>query len=242
MENHYKAILLVLASNNSPVYKQFKKVYQSYLYENSNIKVLFVYGKCDLYHRMDYDLVFDDIEENYYPGMITKTIRAFEYINQNYTYDFLIRTNLSTFWDFERLVKRLDTLSTINCLTGTLRNCVYKVQKSPQYISGVDLILSSNLVEQLVNNQYEVCSWDLPEDWALSQFFIYAGLLPTPSYPGAIHIIEKLSIFDKQTVLQEIELAKKKNHDHFRLKNKNRDIDIKIAKILLKEYYGKTLL
>lgn len=242
MENHYKAILLVLASNNSEVYNEFKKIYQSYLYENSNIKVLFVYGKCNLYNRMDYDLVFDDIEENYYPGMITKTIRAFEYINQKYIYDFLIRTNLSTFWDFDRLTKRLDTLPTVDCLTGTLRSCKYKGQSSPQYIAGVNLILSYNLVEQLIKNHNEVCSWDLPEDWSLSQFFIDRKLMPIPSCPGAIHHMDKFSTFDEEKVFQEIEAAKKANHDHFRLKNKNRDIDVKIAKVLLKEYYGKTIL
>ena len=66
--------------------------------------------------------------------------------------------------------------------------------------------------------------------------------MPKPSCPGAIHHMDKFSIFDEEKVIQEIESAKKANHDHFRLKNKNRDIDIKIAKVLLKEYYGKTLL
>lgn len=241
-KNYYKAILLVLASDNSPIYKSFKSVYRAYLYKNPNIKVLFVYGNCSLFNQMDYDLVFNDIEENYYPGMITKTVRALEYINQHYTYDYLIRTNLSTFWDFDLLIHRLSRLPATNCLTGTLRTCVYGREQSPMYVAGVDLILSYDLVKELVKEQNKLCSLRLPEDWALSQFFIDRNLMPKPSCPGAIHHMDKFPQFSEQDVLTEISLAKQMNHDHFRLKNRNRDIDIKIAESLLKEYYGETVL
>ena len=114
MKKHYKAVILVLASDNSPIYQEFRKIYQRYLNECPDVKVLLVYGAGTLFERQEYDLVYDDIVENYYPGMITKTLRAMEHIDQTYDYDFLIRTNLSTFWDFTRLLKRFNNLLTTN--------------------------------------------------------------------------------------------------------------------------------
>jgi len=203
-----------------------------------------LYGSDTDFDRQEHDLIFDDIEENYYPGMITKTMRGMEYIENNYDYDFLLRTNISTFWDFETLLNRLDREPKENCFTGTLRTCVYIDRKSPNYVSGVDLLLSRDLVQEMVRNQKEVISENLPEDWALSQFFIDRNMKPRASNPRAIHFMEHFTHFDRDLVLKEIESARQQNHDHFRIKSrKHREtIDVEIAKILLQEYYGKTIL
>ena len=242
---YYRAVVLVLASDNTPLYQNFRKVYQAYLDVNPNIKVFLVYGNQYSFIPQEHDLVFDDVEENYYPGMITKTIRAFEYVESNYDYDFLVRTNISTFWDFNRLLKRLDKQPKDRCITGSFRQCPIKGGgRSPHYVSGVNLVLSKDLVQEAIKQQHKLCSLDLPEDWALSQIFIDMGLPPRPSIPGAIHFMEKFTSDDETPILNEIEAARKNNHDHFRIKNEsNRDvIDMKVASILLKEYYGKTIL
>ncbi len=241
---YYKAILLILASDNTSLYRQFRKIYQEYLYSNSNIKVFFVYGNEFSDIPKDHDLIYTDIEENYFPGMITKTIRAMDYIDKNYDYDFLVRTNLSTFWDFERLLERLEKQPKENCITGTLRQCKYEGKMSSHYVAGINLVLSRDLVKELIENKEEVCSWNMPEDLALSHFFIIRGKNPRASLPGAIHFMDKFSSVNRQEVLYEIDKARRANHDNFRIKNmKDRNtIDIEVAKILLKEYYGKTIL
>lgn len=240
---YYKAIILVLASNNTILYRQFKRVYELYMDHNPNVKVLFVYGRDTSFKPKPYDLVYD-IEENYYPGMITKTVRAFEDINQTYDYDFLIRTNLSTFWDIDRLCQRLDTLPQIRCASGTFRQCIYKGRRSPEYIAGVNLVISRDIVEYMIEHQDRMISWDLPEDWALCQLLLEDGIKLIQSRPGAIHFMDKFSAFDEPQVLLEIDSARRKNHDHFRIKNNNdRDrIDIRVANVLLREYYGQTVL
>lgn len=240
---YYRAIMLILASDNAPVYRELRKIYRAYMHENSNIKVFFVYGSGTEFERTSTDLVFDDVEENYYPGMLTKTIRALKQIDQNYNYDFMIRTNMSTFWDFDRLLKRLDRQPLENCFTGTIRNCKHKGQASPQYISGTNLVLSRDLVKKLISAETEILSWDLPEDWAMSKLFIDSGLKPRASLPGAIHFMEQFKTTDKDSILSEIEIARKMDHDNFRIKN-NHDrlnIDVAVARVLLKEYYGKTI-
>jgi hypothetical protein len=244
---YYKAILLVLASDNTPLYKEFRKIYQAYLDINPNIRVFLVYGDQYSFEPQSYDLVYDDVKENYYPGMITKTVRALDHIDRNYNYDFLVRTNISTFWDLDRFEKRIEQLPKTECFTGSLRSCIYRGQQSPQYASGVNLTLSRDMVQLMLENQEEMCSWDLPEDWAMNQIFINMGLNPIHSIPSPIHIMETFTSLDRDQIFKEIAVAKQKNRDHYRIKNtqiKNQRqiIDIGIAQILLKEYYDKTIL
>lgn len=240
---YYRAIILVLASDNTPLYQEFRKVYQKYLDKNPEIKVFMVYGSGTTFEPQEYDLIYDDIEENYYPGMITKTLRAMEYIDANYTYDFFIRTNISTFWDLDLLLSRLEKQPLTKCFTGTIRNAYPNGVKSPDYIAGVNLVISRDMVKEMISNKELIISWDLPEDWAMSKFLSeVAGATMRPSLPGAIHFMDRFENDDRDVIMAEIELARKMKHDHFRIKNRNRDIDLTIAKVLLEEYYGESLL
>lgn len=243
MKPHYKAIILVLASDNNYLYKQFREVYKQYLNSHSDIKVFLVYGNNVDFKQQEHDLVFD-VEENYYPGMITKTLLALDYVNKNYSYDYVIRTNLSTFWVFDKLLYRLSSLPKLNCFTGKGRSCTYKQVKSPIYISGVNLVISADLVDPIVDKADLVTSWDLPEDWALTKFYTeYMGLKPKFTSPASMHFMEKFLDTAPEPILLEIAEANKLNKDHFRVKNlKDRDaIDIAVMNLLLKEYYDKAL-
>jgi len=241
-ENKYKAIVLILASNNLPIYNTFRNIWLQYLDLFSDIKVFFVYGNTSIASTTN-DLIYTDIEEVYWPGMIQKTIKALEYIDKNYEYEYLLRTNLSTFWDFELLLNRLKSLPDRQCITGTFRRCTYKGIKSPEYVSGVNLILTRDLIQDIIYDKNLIISKDLPEDWSISQYFIDRGIFPKPSIPGAIHFMEKFTIKNRDEILKEIQLAKNMQHDHFRIKNRNRlEIDSFVMNVLLQEYYGKTVL
>ena len=146
---YYKAIFLVLASDNDPIYKFFKTVWESYMFENPNIRVFFTYGQGTTFDRKEYDLVYDDLKETYTPPyMTTKVTRAMDHINQNYAYDYLIRTNLSTFWVFDSILKRLDTLPKQRCLAGKIGWI------KPEFVTGTSMIISSDLIEPLLENQH----------------------------------------------------------------------------------------
>jgi hypothetical protein len=138
----------------------------------------------------------------------------------------------------------LDKQPITKCFTGTFRNCTYKEIKSPSYISGTNLVVSRDIVKTYIKNKEELCAFDLPEDWALSQLLINRGYVPRASLPGAIHRLDTYKTLDESIILKEIEKAKQMRHDNFRIKNPvNREIiDVGIAKILLREYYGKEIL
>ena len=241
----YKAIILVLASDNNEAYRRFRKIYHAYYESNPEILVLMVYGKSPNLVPNDHDLVYDDIEENYYPGMITKTIRAIEHIESTYDYEYLVRTNLSTFWVLDRLLGRLNKAPAQECFEGSIRFCsVRGGTSSPNYISGINLILSRDMVRLMLTKKQDMLSWNLKaEDWALSQSLTDLGYTPKAVVPAAIH---HMDIFDhmSERVPKEIDAADRMGRDHFRIKNKGdrAELDIAIANMLLLRYYGKTIL
>ena len=69
--------------------------------QNPNIKVFMVYGvNPNLPDQYEQNLIYQGIPENYRAVMLTKMVRAMQYLDGQFTYDFFIRMNMSTFWDF----------------------------------------------------------------------------------------------------------------------------------------------
>ena len=260
MKPKYLAILLVLASedvpnqsvfrknqeSSKPLYPFMRSIYESYMFEHPDIKVLFVYGAGTTFERKDYDLVYDDIPENYYPGMIAKTMTAIEHIDNTYDYDYLIRTNLSTFWDFNNLANTLHTLPTNNCMAGT--HVVMKdIADNPlNYVAGYDMIISRDLIKKIIPFKSEIIADKVfcdMEDLAIcngvnnyTEFSMENNFVNNPASQMGMYPFTEETYSIRRTHQQRKQL------NHFRVKNNtDRRIDKQILERLLLEIYGKTL-
>jgi hypothetical protein len=238
---YYKAIILVLASHDQPIYRFFKKAWESYLYSDPRIRVFFTYGHNPTLIPKEYDMVYNDIPECFYPGMITKTVRSLDEIDRDYNYDFLIRTNLSTFWIFDRLLTRLEHLPTNRCLAGRLGAI------QPNFITGTSMILSPDCVRYIVeeNNFFGKEPPQVKyEDNLMSRLLteqMSVSLIDQSQYTS---VVEKYLSYDQEAMLKHIEEANKKNQDNYRVKNFRGDrmqIDTEIMKLLCKTYYNKEI-
>lgn len=237
----YRAIILVLASSNDVLYDYFKKVYLAYKDCNPYIKVFFVYGSGTTFERQEHDLVYDWVKESVTPPYpSTKVINALEYIDNNYNYDYLIRTNLSTFWDFNSLLTRLDTLPSKRCLSGRIGYI------PPEFVVGTGMIISSDLIPEIIE-QRDVVNVKYPkyvaEDRILSEFFTNKLGVTIIKADDKIHNIEKLTSDDKDTILREIQKGIALNKDHYRIKNMSdrMKIDTAVAKTLCELFYNKVV-
>ena len=236
---YYKAIMLVLASDDKPIYKFFKHMQETYMNENPLIKFFFVYGAGVTFDQQEHDLVYNDIKETLIPPWMTmKVIRAMEYIDTNFTYDYLIRTNLSTFWHLSLLIERLNTLPKSNCLSGRIGTF------PPPFVTGTGMIISSDLIpliikdQKLVNVFYEKY---VAEDRMLSEYFTNHCHVPIIRSRNIL-FFENIQTFDPDQISKIIQNGIVDKYDHFRLKNKhNRQIDIEIAKLLCQIVYNKSL-
>ena len=150
---HFRAIILVLASN-FPHNKIYRDIWKQYMFKDNNFKVIYIYGKSDNV-LSDYNEDYDIISENINEGLgISKVLEAFKIIEVRFTYDYLVRTNLSTFWDFDKLHKHLNILPSQNCYSGD--GPLPDYNSNGYYLSGVDTIVTPEMITSINNNNDKV--------------------------------------------------------------------------------------
>jgi len=101
--------------------------------------------------------------ESFVPGILDKTIKALE-ITKNIDYDVLLRSNISTVIDYRKLNILFNNLtSDIEYMGGALIKLKWLDQQgeivtneyyNTYFISGTSIILSKNIVNQIINNKH----------------------------------------------------------------------------------------
>jgi len=123
----YGTIILVIASR-SDFYDRLILDHWNYLIEYvkiyyPDIKILLLFGRSDLNGlnlKKDTYIKFD-IDENYVPGILRKTIKGFKYIEDNYNYRYIFRTNLSSMILLDNFIEYINNLPTSEVYTGIRR-------------------------------------------------------------------------------------------------------------------------
>ena len=128
----YKIILLVMVSN-----KEFKNIQKKYLNCNPNIRAFYIYDKSEI----DNESYNEINNESYYDLKFEKNsiVKALEYINQHFQYDYIVITNITTFFNFEALLQLTDNLPNNTC---------YIV--SGNYIDGNSITMTHDLTLKLI--------------------------------------------------------------------------------------------
>ena len=244
-KERYRAVILVLASQVSPLDEMFKRVWVAYMKTEPTIKVLFVYGSrndstIDHESKMEYDLYYENIPDTY-PVPIAKVLKAFEDIEQQYEYDFLVRTNLSTFWNLRSLLEYLNALPGELCYAGDGPLPPWLPIKQRYYLSGTDTIVNRHMITAIVRYAAEYPVWASrsdPEDSMMGEFFhntLGARLISAGPY-----FMEHFTTEDLQQIQVDIENAEQQNKTHFRVKTREGDrlqLDTFIMSNLLRHYY-----
>jgi hypothetical protein len=139
-------ILLIISSNDVNVYNDFKILSRLYhkkmkdIYKD-NYNYFFVELK-DMPNDIEIqeDTIYIKGTESIIPGIFYKTTKAMNYIANNYDFDLLIRTNLSSFWNIPYVFNYFENYSTTNLVTGVACS---------NFITGTGIILSKNVVEKI---------------------------------------------------------------------------------------------
>jgi len=160
-------INLVLYSNDKEydkMYELTKKYYSSF----SNVKTIYYVFNDTL--TTEYQLK-DDIlnikgKETYIPGILDKTIQAFEYVNTHYKFDYMIRSNISTIVDFHLLLEYLQ--KTPIMYGGGLKNTITGDKNHPDlegliYASGTSIMFSKNTLTAFLDKKKHIRN-DLIDD------------------------------------------------------------------------------
>jgi len=183
-------------------------------------------------------LIYEDISENYSPGMLKKTVTAMEYIDQHYSYDFFVRTNIGTFWDFPSLLRHVDKLPNTLCYSG---DGPFPVPPAvPVYLSGTDTIVNRHMIKDIVANKSSL-DYKIAEDMAMGLFFHVS--MGAPFLPSRIAFMESFRSTNVTPILEFIAVSKAIGADHYRVKNKHdrNKIDIACYIQLCQVLYGINL-
>lgn len=159
-----KIIVGVIASREKSYYNEMIKLWKSYMHLNDSIGCYFLFNDPNL--STDYTINGDEITfkdvENAVPGIFNKSIKFMKLISElGIDYDYFIRTNLSSFWGWDRLVKFLEDKPTVDYI-GSVVGIGYEVL----FPSGAGFIMSKDVVKEIIEieNMYKDYINKLPDD------------------------------------------------------------------------------
>ena len=229
---HYKVIFLIISSDNEPVYAQMKELSPKYYSLFSDkIKFFFIENRqIDDQVIEDNNFLYINGNESFIPGIYQKSIKAIEYINNKYSYDYVNRTNLSTIWHMENLFKFLDIKPKERFAGG------YAFQG---FISGTGIIMSRDVGNIVASNPNSVYIGD---DLAISQTIQSHGihLYDITEYKWGF-LIPKIDNLPSNCRYLNIDDNDFSDILNFRIKNGgDRSIDIYYFNVLLDKLYFNT--
>lgn len=163
-----KILVLILASDDQPVYTKLQQVWRSYMHlDPEHIEAYFMKSNPDL--EVDCEIVDDTIwvkaKENVIPGLLYKTIKSMELLQPRLEeFDYVLRTNISSFYVFPRLLTFAQTLPKEKCYCGYVGCC------SICFASGAGFMLSPDLVNILLERRDQI-DFNTIDDVSLGCFF-----------------------------------------------------------------------
>jgi hypothetical protein len=180
--------------------------------------------------------------ETLVPGVLEKTLKAFEWVKRNYCiseYEYIVRSNISTIINFDKLINILSRnefnygsgrkfiLNRIDIPSGIVDNSLFGLK----YCSGTSIILKNDLFNFIVDNREKI-NLKFIDDVSI-------GLFLRDNYNGLVYSsgLENYFVFtDKMEVLKNIDYHLK-NAIFFRNKSYNRYNDIKLMDYICKKIY-----
>ena len=233
-------------------YENMQKVLNNYYKKfNDNVSTYFVkyneyvkntYGK---EYYIEDNIIYINGKETFIPGILEKTLLAFKYVN-NFNYDYLVRSNISTIIEFNRLISYLEENPIYYYGTGKLVNLQWNgggIFDSTWYgtlfASGTSIIFTKKAVNEIINNM-NLFRMDIIDDVSFGIYVKEHKKNETLIEINKKHFYEVPNFSkDSYSINQFIEFIKN-NKDIIFYRNKcfgiyvkNRDIDYKQMDIII---------
>jgi hypothetical protein len=219
-----KLIILILANDNEH-YLQMQNLWRKYMNTHQNIKSYFI--KYNIKNDIDIFVEGDTIyikgnSESFIPGCLDKTIKSFEYILNNESFDYIIRTNMSSVWDLNKIYNLL--LSNKFCASGVIGN-----DNSQIFISGAGMLFNRDICNLIIQNKNQL-DYNILDDMSISTLLSKLNIIPTP--------LTRFEAYNYENNYENINNNLIDNHYHFRCKsNINNNITINIMSHIIKLIY-----
>jgi hypothetical protein len=170
-----RVLVLVISSDTFPVYKHHREVWRSYMKSHSEVDCWFIESRPLVFlPTLSSDTLTLRGAERY--GTIYgKTIEALEYFLNRRPYDYIVRTNLSSVWDFRVLRSYLETQARSRLYAGQV---IVNPDTGITFASGAGIIMSSDVARTLVANAHIGRSLNAFDDVAIAKALLASGIAP----------------------------------------------------------------
>ncbi len=233
-ENSAKLLVFVIANDQEPVYVELQKIWRAYMHlDREHVDAYFIKANphLDTEYKIEGDTIWSRTEESIFPGILNKTLLSLEAIgDQLEKYDYFLRTNLSSFYVFPKLLQALNhTPKHRFCFSFGIPHF------QPMIISGAGYILSQDVVKMMLENKHGLMNVREYDDVVLGYFLTNRKIQLTRH-----NRIDLLTIKD---FVQKKRSLVDSNCFQFRVKNPRHELrlnhDIFIHSELLKIFYPK---
>lgn len=256
-KTHYRLIILIISSDNE-TYDLFKQCWRGYMNSFPNVKSYFLVSNPDLKTdiHVDSDTIYQRSQESNVPGIFFKSTAGMSVCDSFFQYDYLLRTNLSSFYHIPRLLKYLDTKPANNYVGSQFYNLPNDPSKTTQqaivnkylgltlndkfiFLHGAGFILSRDVVTKYIHeiktNEERVKEvMILPDDVAMSLIlFNFLTLPPNFHQENYYHPIEFENIYNLKHQCKTLEDPTQHTDEsifHFRNKMDDSCIDNTITR------------
>ncbi len=228
-----KVVILVMASSN-PGFRNLeegiKKTWFNLKNDNTDI-IFYTDNQLDEVKYTQPVLQNDNLilpcnDGYYYCGL--KTIMAFEWLLQNYDFEYIYRSNLGAFVWPDKILNFLEDKPKTNFYSGILLNDTYNLGFNVSYASGSGYFLSKDLVKKIVDNK-DIWPHQAVDDVALGYVLNKFGISVDTRATGKILCLDesnryywqynKGGVFVDFVSDDEIYHARLRHQDHLRYKD-----------------------
>lgn len=154
----YNIVILIVSSetnNKNTLYDNFVKIWESiHSRVKNDVKILFLHGdeNLDCEYKVVDDNFYYKVKEDKFTGMFTKTIQGMKYIYNNFEFNYIIRTNLSSIIDIPKTISILENQPKEEFIGGYY---IGPWMGSPsEFFTGGFFILSKDVVKYTIDNKH----------------------------------------------------------------------------------------
>jgi hypothetical protein len=150
-----KIIILIIASKDSEHESDLLCQQKTWVSKcHGDVTVIYLRGWDRNYYFEDKNVLYVPCREEY-SQILTKTILGLMYINSNYNFDIVIRTNVSTYFETHKMVKELNKQKYNGSFYGGYidqsTEKIFDIVRTFEYISGAGIFLSKDVVSDLIS-------------------------------------------------------------------------------------------
>ena len=166
-----KIVILILSSNTYPSKRNKKAIQKTWANQNYPNTDIYFYSAGTKTKIIDRDLIIKDSGTAQDIGK--KTLSAFDWVDKNREYDFIFRTNTSSFIN----LKKLEAYINENKNNLDYSGVVLDTKQQIKIASGAGYFISRKNIELIINNKDEF-DINFPDDVAVAKLMKENNIFP----------------------------------------------------------------